>query len=1312
MKGSKRAVLAAWLAMVTAIVCAAPAFAEGSKEMTAADDTNAYRPYIEWRDRTQMDNMESESVIYVYAKANETVYFGSSVSSASKKSIAAITASGTPTETQINAIDNDYEGSTIAVTLPISSTEPFDPSTAKTVTYAEGSTIESGTVNTNTVYLFKPDGDTGVIKNPAQEQAGPKINETTVDGYAPLSFKAPITGTYSFRFLSSEYGEKDQYTAAPTEKATATVKPTTTAAPETTLTPLPLNVPVTFEDVTATSYPADPSTVIKGYAELVGGSNVEVATCSPEVTFNGKTYKTAFYGKGPATATETPDGTTPSKRYIRVVPEAAGYINVVWGAGDGNRAIAIQQGGKIAVSKTNKNYTGVFSMAVTEGTSVYIYPATANETWIYSIELTSAAVTEAPTADPSATETPTPTPTPTAVPTPTPTAEPEGTPESGSAATVYSLGGDYDKTVIEFGAATPAPTETSYKLDAWKDSNPSRYIKFTPPQNGLIQITAQGKKPRCIYINTDIPTSENYNSSNNYKYTFTSNTDTEETTAEKNVLKNSPIYIYNGEGYVTYQSITFTPSTTSGEESLSAASYSAAAYAETAEEPTATANILPLERKVGEQWAETPSLVAAWDITVVDEDGKVQNGRVWSDILFLNAGAHKMSVYSKFYILTNDGYEYKFDLNGMQPYSFVFYSNSRGFLVNRGDKNSDNDWQPFMHSYFSVGDNSSVGTSLSKTETDNYGNPVLDADNQPIKAQTHINYTPKTEVDYTNRIFFNTPATEAVKAYTDKGALATPAAAANPLEGVTPVYEGAGTAAGTGRVEGVSYGTTGAGGAFKFELTTDSNKNNDINKAKGIYYFDEGTIAGLKGKTFRVKLDFSGYALNDNGAILTDGNGAWQTISTDTQSDAEKNNIVILSTTINGADSYELVWDGKDNHGNVVPEGVYGGTDSEVISTYLEEGSVHFPLIDVERAPNGVKIERLNNMTDDDDKYNLYYNNEASANSWYFSGTFDGLKNDASAYPSKIGDGKNATAGVSTETDGAPQFSDYSGDDVKFIKGKDSDGKDSDGKISDNEAAYGNYCAIDLWSRYVSVLKSNALTIGVQDTMKIESKANVSYVQANEKTYATETPFTKSHVQSADGTRTDIDTIGDGGIDARVFGNTISTGFTSAFSLNSGTINLVKWDIKIPEGSYIKKAAESGETATTEDESATSESGKNAWETDNNPVLTDDGDVIYNKGSIYKLSGEHTLKLEYTTATITANGGKVVWGIAFDNLYAPDAVATAEYISDNESSSEDYTTLDDNNSAEVTTYDGFLKSSKNGYENARNKNTYTEEGTE
>lgn len=76
---------------------------------------------------------------------------------------------------------------------------------------------------------------------------------------------------------------------------------------------------------------------------------------------------------------------------------------------------------------------------------------------------------------------------------------------------------------------------------------------------------------------------------------------------------------------------------------------------------------------------DTKATVAAWDISVY-KNGEYVPGRVFTKYLSLNTGNSDTPVNSSVYILTSDGYEYKVDLNGVDPWGFIFYANNRGIV--------------------------------------------------------------------------------------------------------------------------------------------------------------------------------------------------------------------------------------------------------------------------------------------------------------------------------------------------------------------------------------------------------------------------------------------------------------------------------------------------------------------------------------------------------------------------------------------------------------------------------------------------------
>ncbi|MBD1936322.1 DUF11 domain-containing protein [Microcoleus sp. FACHB-68] len=83
--------------------------------------------------------------------------------------------------------------------------------------------------------------------------------------------------------------------------------------------------------------------------------------------------------------------------------------------------------------------------------------------------------------------------------------------------------------------------------------------------------------------------------------------------------------------------------------------------------------------------------VAAWDITVTN-GGVPIAGRVYAEYLALNMGSTDASgttntspISSRTYIQTEDGYRYFVDLNGLQPFGFIYFANKRGFTDTAGN---------------------------------------------------------------------------------------------------------------------------------------------------------------------------------------------------------------------------------------------------------------------------------------------------------------------------------------------------------------------------------------------------------------------------------------------------------------------------------------------------------------------------------------------------------------------------------------------------------------------------------------------------
>lgn len=1281
MKNFKKFLFLCAVCISAAMSLASPVFAEGSRDLIETpygkhENMEAYRPYLEWRNREQLGGIPSKNVIYVYAQEGETVYFGSSVKSANDKSIKAVVG-----DNASQTISSNLQGSTIAVTLPTDEKEGvYDPTEDSGAVFVDGNLIEGGTYDSKNVYLFKPDLSTqeGLIVNLKQEKNGPRgVNDSSVDqsnGYKPMSFTAPVTGTYSFRFLSTEYAETD----IPDSSVDFTDGTT-----------LDMN----FDSLDVSDENRDNFNFTVNNDDINIKVDVNGAYDGRPRYFYVKENNTNRHTSYSQYLDATATGEAANIQFTP--PKSPSKVEVLWSfdetSGSDSMKFYIYQNGKELThenhptSDTERNYSTTAYITDTSN-PIKIY-AESYPVKIYAIKYTYLDDTTTP---------------------PSTGGEPvtynfnDGIPtgitSSKQNTTDTDIQHDIYKKAIELD---PIREDSDFDKETGYPDN--RYIAFTPTSNGSVTVDAYATKEQgSIYI-TQAPGIPATASGTLEEINLT-------TTKAVPVEAGKTVYIF-ADVKAHYCGITFTPAS-SGSSDL-------------AQEDPLTGDEEQLSRKIDEKWVNSPSIVSAWDVTVADSNGNVQNGRAWSDVLALNAGNHQRSIYSNFYILTKDGFEYQFNSNGMQPYGFAFYANNRGFLLDRFNQYTDYDiphnLQSFAHSFYSFGESDSVGAAPQYMEMDSNGNPVI-IDGKVYNTSVLPNYTPTdTEKDHNHKIFFNEVKNDnpVLTAYTTSGKLADNDSITKKSTelNITPTYTGLGVQADI--VDGINYGTKGVGGYFTFEVSNEQ-------------------LSKVQGSSYNITLDFSGYELDDNDEPVLNYDGTWQTRTGDME-DNEKNNIVVLSTFINKAGNYTITWDGKDNYGNDVPEGKYGGTDSVVVSSYLELGTVHFPIADVERAPQGIKVKMLNEEITGLDEHMgedfVYYNNDGTAQTTpeYFIGRDEGN------YPSKIADGLNATSGISTNFDnpdvlGALIMGDYDANDSENAS-----------NISEAQKAYGNYCAIDLASRYATKIEGS-LIIGVHDSSKAESLAAVSFVAANDSTkFTDDNTFDKSHILDMEAVSPEKKYKDATGLDT-IYGNTISTGFIADIVPGNKTFNWVEWKITIPlseeaTAAYVKIPAgidqDSGnyidemqislmelfgeeafdqdvslsidgdiedlgsdpnagefpeeQTYTSTEEFDSTDSNIINWDTSINaaPILFDADTVKVNKGNIYKIQNNNydTLKLnlryqfndEQPDTTKISGDAQYSYGLVIDNIYAPGASAIATFTNDEPSSDSDIITKENGN---------------------------------
>ena len=280
----------------------------------------------------------------------------------------------------------------------------------------------------------------------------------------------------------------------------------------------------------------------------------------------------------------------------------------------------------------------------------------------------------------------------------------------------------------------------------------------------------------------------------------------------------------------------------------------------------------PTARSVNNSWTQPNNApyVSAWDVTVVDSSGSDRTGRVYANYYAFNMGANQIALNSEFTVLTEEGYQYSLDLNGLDPYGFILFSNNSGY---RGP-----DGQPIFRSLQYTGPN--PGTVPNGFT---FQNPNL----------------PDTADDITHKLFINPP-DSSLPSFSNSPTgntwlLSFPQSPPLPQNFKFTGVEGTDGQAGTNPL----------GGNFTFDSSEES--------------------------SFSITLD-----LNGDGTF---GNGIDRTF---------------LGRAEVGSNS--VLWDGLDSSGNSVAasDAGYGAQ----INFYA--GEAHFPMVDAENNPNGIKLSRLN----------------------------------------------------------------------------------------------------------------------------------------------------------------------------------------------------------------------------------------------------------------------------------------------------------------------------------------------------------------
>ncbi|MCC6652753.1 MAG: hypothetical protein IT348_16495, partial [Candidatus Eisenbacteria bacterium] len=102
--------------------------------------------------------------------------------------------------------------------------------------------------------------------------------------------------------------------------------------------------------------------------------------------------------------------------------------------------------------------------------------------------------------------------------------------------------------------------------------------------------------------------------------------------------------------------------------------------------PDSTSGLNPPQVPVGNAWTQRVDVgyVCAWDVTVRSSAGVTIPGRAFVNNLAMNMGGPTATLSSQVYLLTRDGFRYRMDTNGAQPFGFHLFANNKGFTTVNG----------------------------------------------------------------------------------------------------------------------------------------------------------------------------------------------------------------------------------------------------------------------------------------------------------------------------------------------------------------------------------------------------------------------------------------------------------------------------------------------------------------------------------------------------------------------------------------------------------------------------------------------------
>lgn len=109
--------------------------------------------------------------------------------------------------------------------------------------------------------------------------------------------------------------------------------------------------------------------------------------------------------------------------------------------------------------------------------------------------------------------------------------------------------------------------------------------------------------------------------------------------------------------------------------------------------------------------------VTAWDVTVTAGNSNfVKPGRAYTNYFAGNIGDYLADSFSGvFYVVTRDGYHYRVDANGLDPFRFIFFSDNRGVYNTSTNKPSYRSFDLNLPAGFAIRDPNAPDTSTEYT---------------------------------------------------------------------------------------------------------------------------------------------------------------------------------------------------------------------------------------------------------------------------------------------------------------------------------------------------------------------------------------------------------------------------------------------------------------------------------------------------------------------------------------------------------------------------------------------------------------------